>query len=112
MDLRLLETVKEFEVVCNNAVGAEITTAYTSDLLSDVLANADEDSVLITIQAHKNSIAVSSIAGCNAVVFCNGRTIDDPTIEAAEEAEIAIFQTDLNQFEASLLIGKLLEDNQ
>lgn len=111
MDLRLLETVKEFEVICNNAHGAEITSGYTSDLLSDVLANADEDSVLITIQAHKNSIAVSSIAGCNAVIFCNGREVDDSTIEAAEEAEIALFQTDLNQFEASLVVGEMLKNN-
>lgn len=109
MDLRLLETVKEFEVICNNAHGAEITSAYTSDLLSDVLANAEEDSVLITIQAHKNSIAVSSIAGCNAIIFCNSRPVDENTIEAAEEAEIALFQTDLNQFEASLVVGKMLE---
>ena len=37
----------------------EIQNGYTSDLLSDVMGNAPEDSVLITIQAHKNTIAVA-----------------------------------------------------
>jgi serine kinase of HPr protein (carbohydrate metabolism regulator) len=110
MDLRLLETLPELDIVCNNTRDAQIVAGYTSDLLSDVMANAEEDSVLITIQAHKNSIAVASIAGINAIVFCNGRTVDDEMIEAAEEAEIALFQTTQNQFDTTLLIGNFLKN--
>ena len=36
---------------------AELAGGYTSDLLSDVMANLKEGQVLITIQAHKNTIA-------------------------------------------------------
>jgi hypothetical protein len=54
-----------------------VTAGYTSDLLSDVMANAVEDAALITIQAHKNTIAVASLAGISAVIVCNGRVVPD-----------------------------------
>lgn len=111
MDLRVLETQAALELLCNTATGAQIERGYTSDLLSDVLANAEEDSVLITLQAHKNSVAVASIAGVNAIIFCTSQEIAPEIIEAAEDAEIAIFRTDLNQFQCSILVGKLLEEH-
>ncbi len=111
MDIRILETIPELELICNNADGAVINNAYTSDLLSDVLANAVEESVLITIQSHKNTVAVASIAGCDAIIFCNNRPVENDVIAAAEEAEIALFTTKLTQFQSSVLIGKLLEEN-
>ena len=49
----------------------EILDAYTSDLLSDVMGNSPEDSVLITIQAHKNTVAVASLANINVLLICN-----------------------------------------
>ncbi len=87
----------------------EIVAAYTSDLLSDVMGNAPEDSVLITIQAHKNTVAVSSLAGINAIVLCNNRTAPEDMIPAAENENIAILKTELNQFEASLAVARALE---
>ncbi|MGM0443823.1 MAG: iron-sulfur binding hydrogenase [Fibrobacterota bacterium] len=111
MELRILETIKELDPICDNTDNAQITGAYTSDLLSDVMAHAEEDSVLITIQAHKNSVAVASITGINAIIFCNGREVDTETIEAAEESQIALFQTELTQYEASVLISRYLQEN-
>ncbi len=109
MEIQKLEQCEALQTICIPDPTAEIVTGYTSDLLSDVLANAEEDSVLITIQAHKNSIAVSSIAGCNAIVVCNDREIPEDMVTSARENDVALFHTDLSQFESSLLIGKLLE---
>ena len=81
---------------------------YTSDLLSDVMGNAEEDSVLITIQGHKNTIAVASLIGMRAVVLCNSRSASDDMIEAAIKEGIAVFTTEANQFLASCRIGALL----
>jgi len=111
MEMQKLEQCEALQTICNPDPDAEVVTGYTSDLLSDVLANAEEDSVLITIQAHKNSVAVSSIAGCTAIIICNDRTIPDEMIDAAKENDVALFLTDLTQFESSLLVGKLLEAN-
>ena len=86
----------------------EVRAGYTSDLLSDVMGNADEDSVLITIQAHKNTVAVSSLAGVVAIIICNSRSIPDEMLEAARNEGIAIFETAENQFNTSALIAQHL----
>ena len=86
----------------------DITSGYTSDLLSDVLANAKDESVLITIQAHKNTIAVAQTAGIRAVIFCNSKKIPENLPEIAQNLKIAIFISEKNQFETTTLIAKQL----
>jgi len=86
----------------------EVKTAYTGDLLSDVIANVEEDSVLITIQAHKNTIAVCSLSSMPAIIICNGRSCPEDMIKAAKENDISIFSTDDTQFLASVKIAKAL----
>ncbi|ORC30246.1 iron-sulfur binding hydrogenase [Marispirochaeta aestuarii] len=85
-----------------------ITDGYTSDLLSDVIANAPDGGVLITIQAHKNTIAVCGLAGLRAVVLCNDREPDEGMREAARSDGVAVFVTPKNQFRVSAEISKLL----
>ena len=80
----------------------EITTGYTSDLLSDVMANAKEGCVLITIQAHKNTVAVAGLVQASAILICNGRNIPEDMIEAAKAEKIALLKIKLNQYQASI----------
>jgi len=82
----------------------EVTGAYTSDLLSDVMANAKEGGALITIQAHKNTVAVASLVNISVVVICNSRPLPDDMLEAAKDENIAVIRTKENQFTVS---GKL-----
>lgn len=86
----------------------EILDGYTSDLLSDVMGNAPDESVLITIQAHKNTVAVASLAGLSSIVLCNNRPAPDEMINAAKDEGIAIFRTDENQFNTSWKIREFL----
>lgn len=82
----------------------EIEGAYTSDLLSDAMANARENGVLVTIQAHKNTVAVASLKDLAALVICNDRPIPDDMVESAASEGIAVFLTSEDQFTVS---GKL-----
>jgi hypothetical protein len=82
----------------------EIRGGYTSDLLSDVMSRAREGSVLITIQAHKNTVAVASTMGLAAVVLCNDRPVPEDMIVAAREEDIPLFRTSKTQFESSGLL--------
>jgi hypothetical protein len=82
----------------------EITAAYTSDLLSDVMGNADDEAALITIQAHKNTVAVATLKDSPAIIICNSRPIADDMVEAVKAEGISLFVTDENQFTVS---GKL-----
>ena len=82
----------------------EVTGAYTSDLLSDVMAHAKDGGAFITIQAHKNSVAVSSLVNISVIIICNNRPLPDDMMEAAKDEGIAVIRTKENQFNVS---GKL-----
>ncbi len=98
----------EGEVKAAGNPEAEIVDAYTSDLLSDVMGNASADSVLITVQGHKNTVAVANLVGIPAIILCNGRGVPQDMQASAEKEGIALFITDLNQFTTSYKIAKAL----
>lgn len=104
--MTITEMAKAFslEVIQGEYEDKDIKAAYTSDLLSDVMGNADEESILITIQAHKNTIAVATLKDSPAIIICNNRPIPEDMISVAKEEGIAIFLTDKNQFEISGLL--------
>ena len=81
-----------------------LQAGYTSDLLSDVMANAKSEGVLVTIQAHKNTVAVASLVNLAAIVVCNGRPVPEDMLEAAKAEGVAVFLTDRSQFEVSGLL--------
>ena len=83
---------------------SELTGAYTSDLLSDVMAYAKDGGALITIQAHKNTVAVATLLDISVIIICNLRPLPDDMLEAAKEEGIAVIRTKENQFTVS---GKL-----
>jgi hypothetical protein len=96
-----LSTALGYECVQDQYEDGTIQAGYTSDLLSDVMANCPEDSVLITIQGHKNTVAVATLSGALAVVICNSRPIPEDMVEAARGESLAIFRTEKNQFQVS-----------
>ncbi len=87
---------------------ASIDGAYTSDLLSDVMGFASEGAVLITIQAHKNTIAVATLVGCPAVIICNDRPLPPDMLEAAKAEGIAVYLSKETQFTISGRLFALL----
>jgi hypothetical protein len=82
----------------------ELTGAYTSDLLSDVMANAKDGGALVTIQAHKNTVAVATLVNITAIIICNNRPIPQDMLESAKDEGIAVLLTKENQYTVS---GKL-----
>jgi len=82
----------------------EINSGYSSDLLSDVIANSKEGDLWITLQIHPNIVAVASMKGLSGIVIINGREPEEETVNKAEEENIPIMVSKLPAFE---LIGKL-----
>ena len=97
------------EIVVSGDPMVEIIDGYTSDLLSDVMANAEEGSVFITIQAHKNSVAVASQLDFPAIIICNGRSVPDDMRDAARAEGIAVLASKESQFEVSYRARKALK---
>jgi hypothetical protein len=112
MTLEQLIENENIEVIHAPAQCPPIEGAYTSDLLSDVMANAEDGDLLMTIQAHTNAVAVASLAGIPAILICNNRPISDDTIAAATEEGIAILRTPMSQFQASCRVGEKLGEKK
>lgn len=89
----------------------EIETGYCGDLMSDVIANADSNSIWITIQAHKNSIAVALIKDIKAIVFANNVEINQDLIEKAKEEKINLLRSEKSSFHICGMLYHLLEGN-
>jgi len=105
MTIREAAAMLGAEILQDQFEDLPLTGAYTSDLLSDVMANAKEGGALITIQAHKNTIAVSTLVNISLVIICNNRPVqDNEMLETAKEEGIAVIRTKENQFTVS---GKL-----
>jgi len=109
MKISDLQTLEGFELLQPVFQDTVLAGVYTSDLLSDVMAHAPADGVLITIQAHVNTVAVSTLAGIRAIVLCNRRPVPANLLAAAEKEGIAIFRTADHQFEASVRLAALME---
>lgn len=82
----------------------QITGGYCSDLLSDVMGNANEGNVWLTIQVHNNIVAVAALKELSAILLVKGLKATEGAIEAAKEEGIAILQTKEPAFETA---GKL-----
>lgn len=86
----------------------EVTLGYTSDLLSDVMGNAEAGCVWITLQTHRNVAAISALKEIGAVVLVKGNEPDENTLENAKEENITLLGTSEESFEISGKIYTLL----
>ncbi|MHB9030072.1 MAG: DRTGG domain-containing protein [Candidatus Latescibacterota bacterium] len=79
----------------------EITGGYVSDLLSDVLAHSREGNIWITLQTHRNIVAVASAKELSGIILVNGRYPEEETIAKAEDEHIPIMVSALSAFETA-----------
>ncbi|WP_231610150.1 serine kinase [Labilibaculum euxinus] len=94
--------------VCSGSAGLnrEIEGGYTSDLLSDVMGNADENQVWVTLQTHKNIMAIASLKELAAIILVKGYEPETDTAEQSNLEGIPILSSEEEAFE---LTGKLFE---
>ncbi|MBE0664142.1 MAG: serine kinase [Bacteroidales bacterium] len=83
-----------------------ITGGYVCDLLSDVMGNSKEGQIWITLQTHKNVMAIASLRDLAAVVLINGFKPDADTAAQSEIGNIPILGTKAPAFE---IAGRLHE---
>ena len=106
--------LKEIITACDLIVvempdeNVEIRAAYTSDLLSDVMGHCPDNSILITVQNHKNSVAVSTLVGVRAIVIAHNRDVSEEMRGLACREGIALLRSADDQFTLSCRIGALL----
>ena len=87
----------------------EITGGYSSDLLSDVMGNAEEGHVWITLQTHKNIMAVASLKEISAIILVKNLKPDEEVKKISNDEELPILGTCLDAFTiAGKIYGKLV----
>ena len=82
----------------------EVHGGYASDLMSDVLAHAEEGELWVTMQAHANTVAVAALKELAGIVLTGGREPEALTLSKAREKGVPILVSRLPAFE---LIGRL-----
>jgi hypothetical protein len=85
---------------------AAVTGAYISDLLSDVIANAKEGNLWLTLQVHPNIIAVATLKELSGIILVNGRIPEEETLKKAQQENIPLFTSKLPTFQ---IAGKLYQ---
>jgi hypothetical protein len=107
--MKLSELVDELSLsvrCANDALDQDVTGGYASDLLSDVMANAQKGNVWITLQIHQNIVAVASLNELAGIILINKREPEEDAVKKAEEEHIPILVSDMPAFD---LVGRLYE---
>ena len=92
-----------------NGLDREIDGCYVSDLLSDVMGNAMEGNIWITLQTHKNVMAVASLKEMSCIILVKNLVPNDETIEQSNDEDLPILQTSLSTFDITGLVYNLIK---
>lgn len=84
----------------------EVTGCYISDLLSDVMANAKDGNIWITLQTHPNIVAVAALKNIAAIIITNNRSPEEETINKASKEGVTLATTYETTFDIG---GKLYQ---
>lgn len=83
-----------------------VTGGYVSDLLSDVMGNAKEGNIWITLQTHKNCAAIASLKDLAAIIIVKNLKPEEDMLEQCNREGIPVLLTEQNTFE---IVGKLYQ---
>ena len=84
----------------------DIDGCYVSDLLSDVMGNAEMGNVWVTLQTHKNVMAIASLKELACVILAKGLTASEDTVEQSNEEGIPFLSTEMQTYET---VGKIYQ---
>lgn len=86
-----LETIVEelgLEMKTAGNLSGEVTGAYVSDLLSDVMANSKNGGLWLTLQVRPNIIAAAALKDLAGIILVNGRQPEEGQLFRNPKLEI------------------------
>ncbi|MDI3530973.1 MAG: hypothetical protein PWP60_822 [Candidatus Atribacteria bacterium] len=105
--IEIIEPLQAQVIAKGDLEQQEVSGGYAGDLLSDVIANAKESSVWVTIQSHPNVVAVAKLVGIPCIVVTNFQDVDEQTSQRAEKEGITILKTPLTTYQAVAVLSRL-----
>ena len=95
-----LITILDAQVLCSqNLSSVEVKSVSASDMMSDTLTFAKEDSLMVTGLNNRQVVRTAEIAGIVAICFVRGKMPQEETIMLAKEKNITLLTTKLLMFE-------------
>lgn len=91
-------------VVDAGNLDAEIVTACGSDMMSDVLAFAKDQSVFLTGLMNPQVVRTAEMMDMRSVIFVRGKTVDEMVQKLAKQMGITICTTRFTMFTACGLL--------
>ena len=105
MILKEVKDILNAEVVSgDHDLEKEIKCAFAAELLSDVLALAQEGALLITGFTHSQVVYAADLANLCAILFIKGKRPSEETKQLAVQKKIPLLTTSFMMFEACGLL--------
>lgn len=102
--MKLQEVVKQLGLqvrCCQDRLERQVSGAYVSDLLSDVMARARAGDLWITLQTHLNIVAVAALNDLAGVILVNGREPEEATLRKAQDEGVVLMVSQEPTFEVA-----------
>jgi predicted transcriptional regulator len=94
VQLRSLVSLLDCEVLSGpEALGAEVTSCFAADLMSDVLAFSIPHTLLITGLTSVQSVHTADVAECTGILFVSGKRPSPEALGLANAKEIPLLTT-------------------
>lgn len=106
MKISQLARIIDAQFVCGEDLqDTEIQSAFSCDLMSDVLAYVkDSDGALLTGLANPQVVRTVAMMDMRCIIFVRNKKPDEKTIELAQQNGIAVLQCRHNMFTACGLL--------
>lgn len=109
--MKLKEIVEKLQLqvlVGQERLDTEVTGGYTSDLLSDVIANSKENNLWVTLQTHENIVAVAKLKDLAGIIIINNRKPDEATLQRAKDENVTLLASGETAFKVTGIIYDLI----
>lgn len=71
----------------------DVDGVFISDMLSDVMANAEAGNLWLTVQTHSNIVSAANLIDISGVVVTSGKDVPQKTIDLANRYHVVILSS-------------------
>lgn len=102
MKISEVKEILNAEIHCGEELlDFEVTSAFGSDMMSDVLAYVDDQTVLLTGLLNPQVVRTAAMLDLKCIVFVRGKKPTEEIVDLAKECGIAVLSTECRLFVSS-----------
>ncbi len=108
MKISEIQKLLDAQVYCgHDKLDVEVSSAFGSDMMSDVLAFVKDQAVLLTGLLNLQTVRTAMMMDMKCIVFVRGKVPDQNTIELGEQNGMILMSTEERMYSAC---GKLYQN--